>query len=136
VLPKLLQHKRTHAATEPVPHGYVPCAHFYPAHPVKDTLGRALPFDARRHDRFQDMLSRFGDPCAVTLKRRVLAAIAHGHEPSAIVVPDDKFARANVRVALRQLRASRGPSPALLPWIAAHDRAHAGEVDDTETIHA
>ncbi len=46
VLPKLLQHKRTHAATEPIPEGWVPCAHFYPAHPLKDAMGRAHEFDA------------------------------------------------------------------------------------------
>lgn len=135
VLPKLLQHKRTHAATEPVPDGYVPCAHLYPAHPAKDALGRALPFDARRHDDFQEMLSRFGDPHAVALKQRVIAAIGQGCDPSAIAVPDDRFARANVRVAVRQLRASRGSSPALTPWIAAHDQGHAAEADDTEAMH-
>jgi hypothetical protein len=135
VLPKLLQHRRTHAATEPVPDGFVPCAHLYPAHPVKDALGRALPFDAQRHDSFQEMLSRFGDPHAIALKRQVIAAIAQGSDPSAIKVPDDRFARANVRVAVRQLRAWRGSSPALMPWIAAHDQAHAPEVDEAEAMH-
>jgi hypothetical protein len=135
VLPKLLQRKRTHAATEPVPAGFVPCAHLYPAHPMKDALGRALPFDVRRHDSFQDMLARFGDPDAVALKQLVTAAIAQGRDPSAISVPDDRFARANVRVAVRQLGASRGPSPALMPWIAVYDQAHAAEIDDTEAMH-
>lgn len=135
VLPKLLQRKRTHAATEPVPDGYVPCAHLYPAHPAKNALGRALPFDARRHNNFQDMLSRFGDPHSVALKQQVIAAIAQGRDPSAIAVPDDRFARANVRVALRQLRASSGSSSALMPWIAAHDHAQAAEIDDSETMH-
>jgi hypothetical protein len=135
VLPKLLQHKRTHAATEPVPDGFVPCAHLYPAHPAKDALGRALPFNARRHDRFQDMLSRFGDPHAVALKRQVIVAVTQGRDPSAITVPDDRFARANVRVAVRQLRALGGLSPALTPWIAAHDQTHVAEIDDTEAMH-
>jgi hypothetical protein len=31
VLPKLLRSKRSHPATEPIPDGWVPCAHFYPA---------------------------------------------------------------------------------------------------------
>jgi hypothetical protein len=136
VLPKLLRHKRTHAATEPVPEGFVPCAHFYPAHPVKDPLGRALPFDAQRHASFQDMLVRFGDPYTVALKRDVMAAVEQGRDPSAIAVPDDRFARANVRVALRQLHAWRGSSPALMPWIAAHDQGHAAESDDAEAVHS
>lgn len=137
VLPKLLQHKRTHAATEPVPDGFVPCAHLYPAHPAKGALGSALPFDARRHDTFQDMLGRFGDPNAVALKRQVMTAIAEGRDPSAIAVPGDRFARANVRVAVRQLRASHGPLPALGGWIAAYDQvlANKDEVDETEAMH-
>jgi hypothetical protein len=36
VLPKLLAHGRTHAATEPIPRGLVSCAHLYPAHPLRD----------------------------------------------------------------------------------------------------
>jgi len=36
VLPKLLVHGRTHAATEPLPEGWIPCAHVYPAHPLRD----------------------------------------------------------------------------------------------------
>src|SRR5688572_29616456 len=53
VLPKLLQHGRTHAATEQIPDGFVPCAHLYPAHPTKDALGGILSFDAARHASFQ-----------------------------------------------------------------------------------
>ena len=136
VLPKLLRHKRTHAATEPVPGGYVPCAHFYPAHPAKDALGRLVPFDAGRHDRFQDVLHRFGDPDAIALKRQVMTAIAEDREPSVVAVPNDRFARANIRVAVRQLRASSGPLPALGHWIAAYDQVHATEeIDDTEAMH-
>ena len=54
VLPKLLAHGRTHAATEAVPDGFVPCAHLYPPHAAKDGSGRTLPFDAGRHAAFQD----------------------------------------------------------------------------------
>jgi len=35
VLPKLLAHRRTHAATEPLPAGWIPCAHCYPPHPAR-----------------------------------------------------------------------------------------------------
>lgn len=137
VLPKLLQHKRTHAATEPVPNGFVPCAHFYPAHPAKDALGQALPFDARRHDRFQDMLRLFGDPDAVALKQQVAIAVAERRDPSTVAVPFDRFARASIRVTVRQLRALHGPLPALSPWIAAYDPGHgdAADVDETEAMH-
>ena len=134
VLPKLLAHRRTHAATEPVPDGFVPCAHIYPAHPTKDALGRALAFDAQRHGAFQQLLDRFGDRTAVDLKRRVVAAVEQGGEPSVLTIPNDRFARAGIRVTLRQLRASGGASPALAAWLDVHDRAHPGaaEIDDTE----
>ena len=133
VLPKLLRHRRTHAATEPAPEGFVPCAHLYPAHPVKDGLGRALPFDTRRHEQFQRMLRLFGDPRALALKERVIEAIERGSDPSMIVVPEDRFARASVRVALRQMQAIQRRSPALAAWLAAHDRAQDdfGDVDES-----
>lgn len=44
VLPRLLAHGRTHAATEPVPSGWVPCAHFYPPHPLQDRYGHRQSF--------------------------------------------------------------------------------------------
>jgi hypothetical protein len=67
----------------------------------------------------------------------VLAAIANGHTPSAIKVPDDRFARANVRIALRQVRAASGATGALAPWLAAHDQSQAemAEADDAEAMH-
>lgn len=49
VLPKLLAHGRTHSANEPLPPGWIPCAHFYPPHPVGDTLGQRQNFRAERH---------------------------------------------------------------------------------------
>ena len=39
VLPKLLRSGRTHAATEPLPAGWIPCAHCYPPNPVRDRFG-------------------------------------------------------------------------------------------------
>jgi hypothetical protein len=42
VLPKLLAHGRTHAATEPLTAGWIPCAHFYPPHPVRERKNRRI----------------------------------------------------------------------------------------------
>lgn len=78
VLPDLLKHRRTHAATEPIPDGLVPCAHVYPPHPAKDALGEARAFDPARHDAFQAMLRMFGDPDQIALKQRVFAAVVAG----------------------------------------------------------
>lgn len=136
VLPKLLRAGRTHSATETVPEGFVPCAHFYPAHPIKDALGRALPFDARRQRAFQELLRRFGDPDALALKQRVMAAIESGVAPSDIVVPDDRLARASVRVAIRQMQLSGGPSAAIAAWASAHDSAAGAAAEvDAEAVH-
>jgi len=125
VLPNLLRHRRTHAATEPIPHGFIPCAHLYPAHPAKDAFGEARPFDSAHHDAFQDMLRLFGDPDHLVLKARVLAAIAAGENPSVVSTANNRFARANVRVALRQLRATDAAAPALAAWMAVHEPSRA-----------
>jgi hypothetical protein len=132
VLPKLLHHRRTHSATEPVPDGFVPCAHLYPAHPVKDALGRRRPFEPGRHAAFQEILRLFGDPASVALKQRVRAAIAAGTEPSAVAVTDHRFARAGIRVVLRQLAAADEASPALAAWTAAHERPERIEPEDED----
>jgi hypothetical protein len=129
VLPKLLAHRRTHAATEPIPSGLVSCAHLYPAHPLRDGYGRARPFDAARYGAFQRLLSRHGDAEHVRMKRNVLKAIGAGAAPDAIAMPADRFAQASVRIALRQIKASEGTSPSLAAWFAAHDNI-AGDVDE------
>jgi Family of unknown function (DUF6925) len=129
VLPNLLRHRRTHAATEQIPEGFVPCAHLYPAHPAKDRQGQVRPFDRARFDAFQDILGLFGDPNHLAIKRRVFAAVAAGQDPSVVSVTNSRFARTNVRVALRQIKAVDEVRPAALAtWLAAHEPAGA-EVD-------
>ncbi len=135
VLPKLLQHRRTHSATEPVPEGFVPCAHVYPAHPARDAFGRSRPFDCRRHEEFQNILCRFGDPTSVALKQRVIAAIMDGTDPSAVAVTDHRFARTGIRVVLRQLIATDEASPALVAWLAAHERSDRIEPEREDDLH-
>jgi hypothetical protein len=123
VLPKLLAHRRTHPATQPVPSGLVPCAHCYPEHPIRDGMGEPRPFDLGAHSAFQAMLERFGDPDTIALKRQVGAAVAAGAAPDAVGAINRRFARAGIRVALRQLAAAGAPSTALAAWRAAHDAA-------------
>jgi len=134
VLPKLLRQRRTHAATEPVPDGWVPCAHFYPPHPARDPLGARRPYDAQHHAAFQRLMQAFGEAALVDLKRRMMAAVSAGEAPATFALPDDRFARAAIRVGLRQLLAASGPSPALAVWQAAHDhsRPDAAEPDDAD----
>ena len=69
VMPKLLRSGRTHAATTPIPEGYVPMAAIHPAHPYKDMMGQRIPFLRERHDAFQTLLDAWGDPDLLAAKR-------------------------------------------------------------------
>jgi hypothetical protein len=123
LLPKLLRSGRTHPATVPIPQGWIPCLHLYPAHPQKDGLGTPKPFDRAEFDAFQKALALFGDRELLELKRRVLDGVAAGDSPEALTVPKSRFARGMIRVALRQLNAMNGSSPSLSLWRQKFDLA-------------
>jgi hypothetical protein len=129
LLPRLLRSGQTHAATEPIPPGWVPCAHFYPAHPARDMMGAPRDYKTASHDAFQALLRLYGDPELIELKERLLDAVATRQSPAAFVVPNGRFARATVRIALRQLEASGIANVAA--WQNHHDasRADAEGVD-------
>jgi hypothetical protein len=130
VLPKLLKSGRTHAATEPIPEGWIPCAHLYPNHPVRDGGDR---FDAACHDSFQRMIERFGHAECLAVKRRVVDAIRSGESPTNLTIALDRHGRTGVRIALRQLKAAGAASPALQQWLAEFDHA-AAEDDEDEAV--
>ncbi len=134
VLPKLLRSRRTHAATEPVPAGWVPCAHFYPAHPAKDAFGAPRRFDAARHTAFQHLLDTLGAAESAALKRDVGVAIEAGQPPWSEARLGGRTARGSVRVALRQMQASGRTAPALPAWLAAFDRAETVDEDASDLI--
>lgn len=134
VLPKLLAHRRTHAATEPIPPGWVSCAHLYPAHPLRDGYGRALPFDAGRHAAFQKLLETHGDAGHIRLKQDVASALASGAGPTAVTVAGERFSRAAVRIALRQARALNAPAGPLAAWAAAYDAQALAEDEPDEPV--
>ncbi|MCP3408734.1 DUF6925 family protein [Bradyrhizobium sp. CCGB01] len=136
VLPKLLAHRRTHAATEPLPDGWIPCAHLYPAHPLRDQLGRPHPFRPDQHAAFQALLERYGLPELTALKSNVIGAVAKGQGPETVTLPSDRTARAAVRVTVRQLAAAEPRAPLLLAWLAAYDRRDPTEAEDPmEALH-
>lgn len=132
VLPKLLAHGRTHAATEPVPKGFVPCAHVVPDHPLKDAMGRPKPWDAAAHAAFQAMLARFGDPGISAVKQALSDALAKGEPPERFSVPPDRFARLALRVGLRQAEAAEETGEMLRRWLVAFDRRE----EETDTADA
>lgn len=137
ILPKLLNSGRTHAATEPIPDGWVPCAHLYPGHPIRDN-GTAFSFDAERHACFQRMLQSFGSPESVALKRRVEEAIRAGEPARALTTLGDRHGRATVRIALRQLNATGVASAVLQAWLGAFDSwaVDDGAEDEAALQHA
>lgn len=131
VLPQLLRKGRTHAATEPVPDGWVPFAHLVPAHPLKDAMARPRPWDRAAHERFQALLATAGDPELTALKRTLLEAIHTGSDPATFRDPANKFARHTLRVTLRQLRAG-SPLPGLSRWLEAFDRQEPASEDGAD----
>ena len=135
VLPKLLRSGRTHAATELLPAGWIPCAHFYPPNPVRDRFGHRRSFQGERHAAFQVLLARYGEPQFVEIKQRVIESVAAGRGPSAVSLAGDRFTRATVRVALRQLKALDQTSPALAEWLSAYDRFELVEAEDLMEAH-
>lgn len=133
VLPKLLRNRRTHPATEPVPDGMVPCAHFYPPHPARDALGEARQFDAAHHDAFQAMMAACGDPEVLATKQRVIDAVQAGAPPTAVA--GDRYGRISVRIALRQMKSQGHASAALNEWLASFDQMAPDESDDDAALH-
>jgi len=123
VLPQILRHQRSHPATVPLPAGWVPCLHVYPANPVRDGLDRPRPFDRAAHDAFQTLLRDFGDPTLWRLKQAVIEAVRADQAPESLVPPLSRAGRATVRVALRQLEHTDGPRPVLSAWRRVFDRA-------------
>jgi hypothetical protein len=73
LLPALLAHRRTHAATDPIPDGLVPVASVFPPHPYRDALGRAHAYDAAADAAFDDVMAHFGDPEEAEATRRARA---------------------------------------------------------------
>jgi hypothetical protein len=135
VLPKLLKSKRTHPATEPIPADWVPCAHFYPAHPLKGAMGGLRAFGHAQHDAFQQLLGVYGSPAAIDTKSRVSAAIADEQPPWASNMTADRIIRTNIRIALRQMKALQHPSRMLPAWLEAFDRNDAtGEDEDAKQL--
>lgn len=133
ILPKLLKSGRTHPATEPIPMGWIPCAHLYPPHPARDELGEAQPFDAARHDAFQLIVETFGSPESLAIKRRIMDAVNAGEPPSAMA--ESRHGRTSIRIALRQMKAAGHASPVLPAWLASFDQAGIADDADEAALH-
>jgi hypothetical protein len=106
VLPRLLALRRTHAATLPVPPGYVPCMTLFPPSPIAGGHDGVRRFDETRYAEFQALWNRYGVPELVALKSDVFESLSLGESASSHDLPPplDRVGRATVRVALRQWR--------------------------------
>jgi hypothetical protein len=78
VLPRLLARGLSHAATVPIPAGWIGAMTLYPPHPLRQGSGQAIAFDAARHAAFQALMARYGAPEQVAGK-----AAAARNEPAA-----------------------------------------------------
>ena len=123
LLPHLLRTERTHAATVPIPDGYVPTAHCYPPHPITDRAGRPIPFDQARHEAFQRLLERFGDPRQSRVKAATVDAVAAGPPGDRAPALSGPVERAAFAVALRQLAHIQPDRQNPRAWRARHQPA-------------
>ncbi len=133
VLPKLLKSGRTHPATEPIPAGWIPCAHLYPPHPARNGLGASRPFDAAHLRSFQAIMAAFGDPGTEAIKQQVREAVREGKPPAELT--QERHGRIAARIALRQMKAAGEASPALPAWLADLDQGSLDQHDDEAAQH-
>jgi hypothetical protein len=133
VLPKLLSSGRTHPATEPIPAGWIPCAHLYPPHPAKNGMGQPRPFEAAHLDFFDTTMAEFGDLATMALKQRVRESVRAGNPPAEL--SRDRYGRASARIALRQMKAAGEAFPALAAWLANLDQGSLDQIDDEAALH-
>ncbi len=130
VLPKLIKTGRTHAATTPIPNGYIPCLSLFPSHPLMDSLGQERPFIAKAYNEFQQVLMQYGDPEYIHEKNRIVDAVCKGENPASFLIPNQKFLRAGARIALRQLTHTNPDTEGLALWQQHFDHGLATSLED------
>jgi hypothetical protein len=102
LLPQLLKARRTHSANTPIPRYHVPLGYLHPANPVMDSMGRDRDFDIEDHARFQNLFERFARRDLPNLRKAILDGLARRIEPDQFLAQSDRFARATLRITLRQ----------------------------------
>lgn len=134
LLPQLLRHRRTHAATTFLPAGMVPVLEAFPPHPLTDALGNAAPFDAARHRAFQSLLERHGSATTMAEKRAVRAALRARLPPHALDEAACRESRAARRVTLRQASHAMPHMPGIAAWRAAWDKHEEAPVETMDAV--
>lgn len=123
LLPELLASGRTHAATVPIPRGWLPLLQLYPPSPVVDEHGRDRPYDAAAHARFESLLERWGDPVHVGEKRRAREALRAGVDAHEYAAPSTRAGRLALRIAVRQHAVAAPDAIAVDEWRTRFDPA-------------
>ena len=98
VLPHLLANARNHAATVPVPKGWLAGMTLFPAHPLLRASGEATAFDAARYDAFQSLMQQYGDRALLAGKQ-----VAFG-KPHIVDAIDTRRRALGFRIGQRQSR--------------------------------
>lgn len=127
LLPGLLRAGRAHAATRPLPAGWVSCLDLYPAHPLRNAQELPRPFDAGHHAAFQALLAAFGLPELQAEKARLATAVRAGLAPAVFTPAADRHGRAAARITLRQLGWTEPGLAGLPAWRAALEPAAAAD---------
>jgi hypothetical protein len=119
LLSSLLKGGKTHAATSPIPEGFVPCGYFFPPHTLNCDENNS--FDPEIHSEFQRTLRDYGLPHLFKLKKEVLEALENGEKPNDFSFDRDRFSLACIRVTLRQ-QCFLKPSPLLDEWQSVFEK--------------
>lgn len=127
LLPRLLAHGRTHAATDPVPDGWVPCAAVHPPHPTRAVDGRGVTVDVERSQMFRAVLERWGHPGEVAATIAVEDAFASSAVPPEWVLARET--RTTTELLLRRQEEMAPDHPHLVRWRAAIPRVAQDEQD-------
>ncbi|MHC1558028.1 DUF6925 family protein [Actinomycetospora sp. C-140] len=114
LLPHLLAHGRTHAATDPIPPGRAPGATIHLPHPTRAVDGRRIPPRPERHRRAREVLARYGDPAVLGAKSAVTEALAAAAEPPSWALTREY--RSSLELALRQCEELEPAHPHLEGW--------------------
>lgn len=138
LLPKLLKSGRTHSANTPIPEGLLPLGSLHPGNPVIGAMGEDLPFDDDLHRDFQALLINYGNPEFVAVKKRVLDGLTSDEAPERFDMPANRFARAAVRLALRQQArladhfGDAALGKAVAGWQRIHDQGAEADAEDDD----
>ncbi|WP_051341680.1 DUF6925 family protein [Pseudonocardia spinosispora] len=124
LLPRLLAHGRTHAATDPIAPGTVAVLSVNPAHPTHDALGRPVPFDEQVAAAFERVLERWGDPDAHRAGVHVVESVRAGRPAQAPPAEMSSAGGQAWEVALRRLAAGGETGGTWQAWRSASPRVH------------